>query len=115
MEAMRALMARIQSTKDPEERQRLLDEHAKSMQQGMTMMGQMMGGAAGGQKQAGQCAQNDTSCQMQRMQGQQQMMSQHMGMMQMMMEQMMGQMMMQGGAKSESRESGQDQNHKEHH
>ena len=114
MQAMRALMERIQSTKDPEERQRLMDEHAQSMQQGMTMMGQMMRGPGGGQAQGGQCAENDAECRMQRMQGQQQMMSQHMGMMQMMMEQMMGQMMRRG-AEGESRENGQGQNHEEHH
>jgi hypothetical protein len=93
MQAMRALMERIQNTKDPEERQRLLDEHAQSMQQGMMMMGRMMPAPGGGQRQGGQCAETDAACQMQRMQNQQQMMGQHMGMMRMMMEQMMGQMM----------------------
>jgi hypothetical protein len=84
MQAMRALMERIQNTEDPEERQRLMDEHAKSMQQGMMLMGDMMRGQA----QGGQCAANDTACGMQRMQGQQDMLRQHMGMMQMMMQQM---------------------------
>jgi hypothetical protein len=115
MQAMREMMAKIQSAKDPEERKRLLDEHAKAMQQGMTMMGQMMGGP-GGQAQAGQCAQSDTACQMQRMQGQQQMMGQKMGMMQMMMEQMMGQMM-QREAKPPAGETPQQQkqDHEQHH
>ena len=110
MQAMRALMERIQNTEDPEERQRLMDEHAKSMQQGMMMMGDMMRGQA----QGGQCAANDTTCGMQRMQGQQDMMRQHMGMMQMMMQQMMGQMM-QREAQPEAGETPEQQNHEEHH
>lgn len=105
MQAMRALMERIQNTEDPEERQRLMDEHAKSMQQGMMMMGDMMRGQA----QGGQCAANDTACGMQRMQGQQDMMRQHMGMMQ----QMMGQMM-QREAQPEAGETPEQQNHEEH-
>ena len=107
---MRALMERIQNTEDPEERQRLMDEHAKSMQQGMMMMGDTMRGQA----QGGQCAANDTACGMQRMQGQQDMMRQHMGMMQMMMQQMMGQMM-QREAQPEAGETPEQQNHEEHH
>jgi hypothetical protein len=114
MQAMRAQMEAIQKTKDPAERQRLLDEHAKSMQQGMMMMGQMMGGPGGAQAQGGR-AQNDTQCQMQRMQGQQQMMGQQMGMMQKMMEQMMGQMMMQSGVPPQTGETPKQQNHEEHH
>jgi len=109
MQAMPALMERIQNTEDPEERQRLMDEHAKSMQQGM-MMGDMMRGQA----QGGQCAAYDTACGMQRMQGQQDMLSQHMGMMQMMMQQMMGQMM-QREAQPEAGEAPEQQNHEEHH
>jgi hypothetical protein len=110
MQAMRALMERIQNTEDPEERQRLMDEHAKSMQQGMMMMGDMMRG----QPQGGQCAANDTACGMQRMQGQQDLMRQHMGMMQMMMQQMMGQMM-QRETQPEAGEKPDQQNHEEHH
>ena len=108
MAEMRALMERIQKSSDPAERQRLLDEHARLMQQGMMMMGQMMHGPGG---QDPQCAQNDTPCQMQRMQGQQQMMGQQMGMMQSMMQQMMGQMMgmMQQGAKPDAKPGDKDQ------
>src|SRR6185369_1325391 len=47
MAEMRALMERIQKSSDPAERQRLLDEHARLMQQGMMMMGQMMHGPGG--------------------------------------------------------------------
>jgi len=114
MQAMRALMERIQNTNDPEERQRLLDEHAQSMEQGMMMMGRMMPGPGGGQRQGGQCAETDAACQMQRMQNQQQMMGQHMGMMRMMMEQMMGQMM-QREAQPEAGETPAQQNHDAHH
>ena len=114
MEAMRTLMERIRNTEDPEERQRLLDEHAQSMQKGMMMMGEMMRGQGGGPVQGGQCAQNDTQCRMQGMQGQQQMMGHHMGMMQMMMEQMMGQMM-QREAQPPAGEAPQTQGHAEHH
>jgi hypothetical protein len=84
------------------------------MQQGMTMMGDMMrgqaGGQAGGQAQGGQCAANDTACGMQRMQGQQDMMRQHM----VMMQQMMGQMM-QRDAQPEGGETPEQKNHEEHH
>ena len=115
MQAMRTLMERIQNTEDPEERQRLLDEHAKSMQQGMMMMGEMMRGqGGGGPMQGGQCAQNDTQCRLQGMQGQQRMIGHHMGMMQMMMEQMMGQMM-QREAQPPPAETPQTQDHAEHH
>ena len=114
MQAMRTLMERIQNTEDPEERQRLLDEHATSMQQGMMMMGEMMRGQGGGPMQGGQCAQNDTQCRMQGMQGQQRMMGHHMGMMQMMMEQMMGQMM-QREAQPPTGDAPQTQDHAEHH
>jgi periplasmic protein CpxP/Spy len=114
MQAMRALMERIQNTKDPEERQRLLDEHAQSMQQGMMTMGRMMPGPGGGQRQGEQCAETDAACQMQRMQDQQQMMGQHMGMMRMMMEQMMGQMV-QREAQPQTGETPAQQNHDAHH
>ena len=114
MGAMRTLMERIRNTERPEERQRLLDEHAKSMQKGMMMMGEMMRGQSGGLVQGGQCAQNDTQCRMQGMQGQQQMMGHHMGMMQMMMEQMMGQMM-QREARPPAGEAPETQDHAEHH
>jgi hypothetical protein len=93
MQDMQALMDRIHKTEDPQERQRLMHEHMQSMQQGMMMMGQMMRAQGDAPAQGRECAQGDTECRMQRMQGQQQMMNQRMGMMQMMMEQMMGQMM----------------------
>jgi len=92
MQAMHEQMARIHATEDPEERQRLMQEHMQNMHEGMTMMGQMMRGPMA-QGQTRQCQQDDTECRMSQMQMQQQMMGQRMGMMQQMMEQMMEQMM----------------------
>ena len=37
-------MAKIQSTSDPKERQKLMEEHMQSMREGMKMMGAMGGG-----------------------------------------------------------------------
>ena len=91
MQDMQALMDRVHKTEDPQERQRLMREHMQLMQQGMMMMmSQMtMRPQGGAPAQSQECAQGDTECRMQRMQGQQQMMGQRMGMMQMMMQQMM--------------------------
>jgi hypothetical protein len=53
---MQQQMDRIRQTKDPKERQKLLQEHMQSMQEGMSMMrgmgGPMMMGMMGGQKDA---------------------------------------------------------------
>lgn len=49
MQQMRGLMQRIHGASDPAERQRLMAEHMQAMQQGMTMMGRMMGGGAMGE------------------------------------------------------------------
>lgn len=95
MQSMRALMAQIQATTDPAERARLMQAHMQSMHQGMMMMGQMMQGSMmGGAGSGGQCAQDDTQCQMNQMRMQQGMMGRGMGMMQQMMGQMMDQMML---------------------
>lgn len=85
---MRALMGRIHDASDPAERRRLMDEHMRAMQEGMAMMANMMGGRMGSQQGPG-CAESDTRCEMQRMQGEQQAMRQRMSMMQGMMGQMM--------------------------
>ena len=88
---MQAQMDKIRQTNDPKEREKLLAEHMKSMQDGMQMMrgtgGGMMGMMGGGQRgSGGQSAQ---------------MMERRMDMMQMMMEQVMQhqQMMQQPPAK----------------
>jgi hypothetical protein len=92
MQTMRDQMARIHATEDPEERQRLMQEHMQSMHEGMMMMGQMMRGPMS-QGEKPQCRQADTECRMNQMQMQHQMMGQRIAMMQQMMEQMMEQMM----------------------
>jgi hypothetical protein len=52
MKTMRAQMDKIHQTTDPKEREKLMAEHMKTMQEGMQMMqgmgGGMMGGGAGG-------------------------------------------------------------------
>lgn len=113
MQAMREQMARIHATEDPEERQRLMQEHMRSMHEGMMMMGRMMGGP-GAQEPMRQCQEGDTECRMSQMQMQQQMMGQRMGMMQQMMEQMMEQMM-QGGASDTPEATPEGESQEEHH
>jgi 2-methylcitrate dehydratase PrpD len=99
MQAMQALMERIQATEDPEERRRFMQEHMQSMRQGMMTMGEMMrvpmGQGAGRGGRAGQCGQGDTNCRMEQMQIEQRMMGQNMGMMRQMMQQMMEHMQQQ--------------------
>ena len=52
MQKMQQQMEKIRATNDPQERDRLVQEHMKSMQEGMKMMhhmgGPMMGGGKGG-------------------------------------------------------------------
>ena len=44
MTRMRGQMEKIRATTDPKEKERLMEEHYKSMQQSMSMMQGMMGG-----------------------------------------------------------------------
>ena len=83
MKSMQAQMDRIHQNSDPKEREKLLAEHMKSMQEGMQMMRGMGGGRHGA---AGHGAE---------------MMQGRMGMMQMMMDQMLEhqKMMQQAPAK----------------
>jgi hypothetical protein len=113
MRDMQALMDRIHSTTDPQERRRLMSEHMQSMQQGMTMMSQMMRGEGDTPAQPRECAQGDTECRMQRMQGQQEMMNQRMSMMQMMMQQMVGQMTQRDAEEPATKPD--NENHEAHH
>ena len=111
MQAMREQMERIQATKDPEERERLMHEHMQTMQQNMTMMGEMMrapiaGNSGGPGNQARPCAQSDTECRMGQMQMQQGMMGERMNMMQQMMQQMMAHMMHEETQEHENQEHG---------
>jgi hypothetical protein len=86
MKEMQAHMEKIRQTTDPNERQKLMAEHMKSMQEGMQMMRGagggmmgMMGGAAGGGMMGPRGGGGQSP----------QMMERRMDMMQMMMEQMM--------------------------
>jgi hypothetical protein len=85
----------MESTTDPAERRKLMDEHMQSMHRGMMMMSDMMRSPPG--DGARTCADSDMSCRMGRMQAEQGAMQQRMAMMQMMMDQMMGHMMQQQG------------------
>jgi periplasmic protein CpxP/Spy len=71
MQQMQQQMEAIRNTEDPDKRDKLIDEHMKSMQQGMDMMSGMGGGMMG----------DDTMMRMNSME-------QRMDMMQMMMDQM---------------------------
>jgi hypothetical protein len=82
MKTMHAQMDKIRQTADPKEREKLMAEHMKTMQEGMQMM-QGMGGGMMGMMGGGQGPQ---------------MMEGRMDMMQMMMEQMMQHLQMQEGA-----------------
>ncbi len=96
MQQMSEQMARIHSTQDPAERQRLMQAHMQSLNAGMMMMGQAMrGGMGAGQAQGQQCKPDDAACRLDRMQAQQDMMGRRMGMMQMMMQQMTEHMLQQ--------------------
>ena len=78
MKAMQAQMARIRSTTDPKEREKLMQEHMKSMQDNMAKMRGMGGGMMGGMASKGGDETKHHA-----------MMEQRMDMMQMMMEQML--------------------------
>jgi hypothetical protein len=99
MQKMQEQMAKLRSTTDPAERQKLMLEHMSTMREGMgTMM--KMGGSGMGMMPGGGMMQGDKSPAKPGagdMQGRMGMMEQRMGMMQMMMDQMMQhQEMMQG-------------------
>lgn len=98
MKTMQALHDRMMSATTPEERQKVMDEQRKEMQEGMAMMNQMMQGGAmmGGMGPAttgpkGKPA--DAGKQMQ-------MMQKRMDMMQMMMQTMIDQQGMMAGTRS---------------
>jgi len=88
MQEMHKTMERIQQSKDPAERQRLMQEHMEQMQKMMGDMHGMMGKGMG----AGMSAED-----------RQKMMENRMDMMQGMMDQMMEHMMVQGGAVKQER------------
>jgi hypothetical protein len=84
MKTMMQQMDEIRNTEDPDKRDKLIEEHMKSMQGNMEMMrgmgGGMMMGMMGGKQQGGQMG-GDMTMRMDRME-------QRMDMMQMMMDQM---------------------------
>jgi len=95
MKKMQALHDRMASAATPEERQKLMAENRKAMQEGMGMMNQMMHGGRmmggpGGHSPAPKAKPSDPTAQMQ-------MMQMRMDMMQMMMQMMMDQQGMTGG------------------
>lgn len=119
MQAMHETMAKIRATKDPAERQRLMQEHVQAMHSGMAMM-DGMGGSAGRQGDAAaRCGEGDLACRMNQMQTQHGAMAERMGMMQQMMQQMMDHMMQREAAPPASPEPqeprGEQQNREAHH
>lgn len=85
MKAMQDMMAKINATKDPAERQKLMQEHSKAMHAQMEMMGGMRGGQMGmmqgdGMKGGGMMS-GDMMQQHQAMQGRMAMMEMMMGQM----------------------------------
>ena len=86
---MQRTMQQIHATNDPAKRRQLIQEHMQQMQQGMRMMGSMMGG--GGKGMMG----NQDMSRMP-MEDRMNMMQQNMHMMQMMMNQMMEHQQMMG-------------------
>jgi len=82
MQAMRAMHEKMAAAKTPQERQALMAEHMKTMQDGMRMMESMQGKMVPGKPSAG----------MANMQGDPQMMEKRMSMMESMMQMMMDRM-----------------------
>jgi hypothetical protein len=94
MKKMQAMHDKMMNAKTAEERRKLMDEHRRTMQQGMSMMNQMMhnGSMMGGSAMMGsKAAPGDTNAQLQAMQ-------KRMDMMQMMMQMMMDEQGMTGPA-----------------
>ena len=96
LQRMQQQMTQIQAAQDPQERQRLMNEHMDSLRQGMMTMAAMMGNMPHGQSgpYLQDCKQGDTPCQLRNMQTHQELMQRYM----MMMQGLMGQMMEHMGA-----------------
>ena len=94
LKTMQAEMAKIRETSDPQERQKLLAEHMKTMQEGMQAMGGMGGGMMGRMGGGGMMGGGATMGGKGGRPQSPQMMEQRMDMMQMMMDQMMEHMQM---------------------
>jgi hypothetical protein len=95
MKAMHEMHQKMMNAKTPEERQALMADHMKAMQDGMGMMNDMsgMGGGMGGKApMGGMSGMSDSKGMPADMTKHHQMMAQRMDMMQMMMEMMMDRM-----------------------
>lgn len=90
MKAMKDMHQKMMSAKSPAERQALMADHMKAMQDGMAMMKEMHGmqGMQGMQGMAGMSGMGDSPAMQAQMAKRHQMMAEHMAMMQMMMDMM---------------------------
>ena len=92
MKAMKDMQQKMMATKTPAERQALMADHMKAMQDGMAMMKEMHGGMRGMQGMGGMAGMDHSKGMPAGMAQRHQMMTEHMAMMQMMMDMMMQRM-----------------------
>jgi len=92
MSAMKDMHQKMMAAKSPAERQVLMADHMKAMQDGMAMMKEMHGGMGGMSGMAGMGGMADGKGMPADMAARHQMMTDHMAMMQMMMDMMMDRM-----------------------
>ena len=97
MKAMKDMHQKMMAAKSPAERQALMADHMKAMQEGMAMMKEMHGGMQG---MGGMAGMDHSKGMPAGMAQRHQMMTEHMAMMQMMMDMMMDQQGMMAGAGS---------------
>lgn len=92
MKAMKDMHQRMMAAKNPAERQALMADHMKAMQEGMAMMKEMHGGMKGMGGMGGMAGMDHSKGMPAGMAQRHQMMTEHMAMMQMMMDMMMQRM-----------------------
>jgi len=92
MKAMKDMHQKMMAAKTPAERQALMADHMKAMQDGMAMMKEMHGGMRGMQGMGGMARMDHSKGMPAGMAQRHQMMTEHMAMMQMMMDMMMQRM-----------------------
>jgi len=88
MKAMKDMHQKMMAAKTPAERQALMADHMKAMQDGMAMMKEMHGGMQGMQGMSGMAGMDHSKGMPAGMAQRHQMMTEHMAMMQMMMDMM---------------------------
>ena len=88
MKAMKDMHQKMLAAKSPAERQAMMAEHMKSMQDGMAMMKEMHGGMQGMSGMTGMTSMGDGKVMQAEMAKREQMMANHSAMMQMMMDMM---------------------------